>query len=272
MQLMAKARLAVAGILTSWTALACATDSPVNPPGQPPQPPTPLWTAESCPDGVNGDTLRVFTDVYARDFALGDTLTIGTFVYNGGQTATCNVVFSSSDSTHIRVLSGSRIVAVGVGPATITGRVPNASTWFNLGVVAQTPAFVPRRYSLIDLGDAYTAVRMNAHRQVLLSGKSGYMLWDNDAIITIDGCPRAYDLNANGAVLCRSDNNISLWQKGVGTPVNALLVGAAISLLFVFLVYYTPSKDVHIWFITYPKPSWRSGEAKPTEPPAPGWP
>ena len=34
--------------------------------------------------------------------------------------------------------------------------------------------------------------------------------------------------------------------------MNALLVGAVISTLFVFLVYYTPSKDVHIWFITYP--------------------
>ena len=28
--------------------------------------------------------------------------------------------------------------------------------------------------------------------------------------------------------------------------------GAVISLLFVFLVYYSPSKNVHIWFITYP--------------------
>jgi len=48
----------------------------------------------------------------------------------------------------------------------------------------------------------------------------------------------------------------STWLSSVNkrfrTPVNALLVGAVISLLFVFLVYYTPSKDVHIWFITYP--------------------
>jgi amino acid transporter len=36
------------------------------------------------------------------------------------------------------------------------------------------------------------------------------------------------------------------------TPVNALLAGALISLLFVFLVYYSPSKDTHIWFVTYP--------------------
>jgi amino acid transporter len=36
------------------------------------------------------------------------------------------------------------------------------------------------------------------------------------------------------------------------TPVNALLAGAVISLLFVFLVYYSPSEDKHIWFVTYP--------------------
>jgi amino acid transporter len=36
------------------------------------------------------------------------------------------------------------------------------------------------------------------------------------------------------------------------TPVNALLSGAVISLLFVFLVYYSPTKNEHIWFITYP--------------------
>ena len=36
------------------------------------------------------------------------------------------------------------------------------------------------------------------------------------------------------------------------TPVNALLVGAGISLLFVLLVYYQPTKNVSIGFITYP--------------------
>ena len=36
------------------------------------------------------------------------------------------------------------------------------------------------------------------------------------------------------------------------TPVNALLAGAVISLLFVFLVYYSPDHNVKIGFITYP--------------------
>jgi amino acid transporter len=48
----------------------------------------------------------------------------------------------------------------------------------------------------------------------------------------------------------------SAWLSKVNarfrTPVNALLVGALVSLLFVFLVYYTPSKNVHIGFVTYP--------------------
>jgi amino acid transporter len=37
-----------------------------------------------------------------------------------------------------------------------------------------------------------------------------------------------------------------------GTPVNALLVGAVISLLFVLLVFASPDHDVKILFITYP--------------------
>jgi amino acid transporter len=36
------------------------------------------------------------------------------------------------------------------------------------------------------------------------------------------------------------------------TPTNALLAGAGVTMLFVLLVFYSPSKDVHIGFITYP--------------------
>src|SRR3954453_1648514 len=36
------------------------------------------------------------------------------------------------------------------------------------------------------------------------------------------------------------------------TPVNALLVGATISALFVLLVFPSPTHNVHIWFVTYP--------------------
>jgi amino acid transporter len=36
------------------------------------------------------------------------------------------------------------------------------------------------------------------------------------------------------------------------TPVNALLAGVAITILFCLLVFISPTKNVHIWFITYP--------------------
>ena len=36
------------------------------------------------------------------------------------------------------------------------------------------------------------------------------------------------------------------------TPVNALITGALVSVLFVFLVYYQPNHNVDLWFITYP--------------------
>ena len=36
------------------------------------------------------------------------------------------------------------------------------------------------------------------------------------------------------------------------TPVNALLAGVAVTILFVLLVFPSPGHDVHVWFITYP--------------------
>jgi amino acid transporter len=45
---------------------------------------------------------------------------------------------------------------------------------------------------------------------------------------------------------------LSAVNKRFRTPVNALLVGAVISLLFVLLVYYQPTKNVSIGFVTYP--------------------
>src|SRR3954454_5782566 len=36
------------------------------------------------------------------------------------------------------------------------------------------------------------------------------------------------------------------------TPVNALLAGVAVTVLFVLLVFPSPQHDVHLWFITYP--------------------
>src|SRR5436305_14531766 len=36
------------------------------------------------------------------------------------------------------------------------------------------------------------------------------------------------------------------------TPVNALLGGVAITVLFCLLVFVSPAHNVHIWFITYP--------------------
>ena len=37
-----------------------------------------------------------------------------------------------------------------------------------------------------------------------------------------------------------------------GTPVNALLAGAVVTVLFVLLVFATPAKNIDLGFITYP--------------------
>jgi amino acid transporter len=36
------------------------------------------------------------------------------------------------------------------------------------------------------------------------------------------------------------------------TPVNALLAGAVVTVLFALLVYVSPAHDYHLWFVTYP--------------------
>jgi len=64
------------------------------------------------------------------------------------------------------------------------------------------------------------------------------------------GSRLAFSYGRDGALPAASW--ISRVNQRFKTPVNALLSGAVISLLFVFLVYYSPSKNVHIWFITYP--------------------
>src|SRR4029077_14502194 len=60
----------------------------------------------------------------------------------------------------------------------------------------------------------------------------------------------AFSFGRDGAL--PASNWISKVNSRFKTPVNALLAGAVISLAFVFLVYYSPSHNVHIWFVTYP--------------------
>jgi amino acid transporter len=45
---------------------------------------------------------------------------------------------------------------------------------------------------------------------------------------------------------------ISRVHPRFGTPVNALLGGAVVTVLFMLLVFASPAHDKHIWFITYP--------------------
>jgi amino acid transporter len=45
---------------------------------------------------------------------------------------------------------------------------------------------------------------------------------------------------------------ISRVNQRFRTPVNALLMGAVITVLFCLLVYVNPGSNYHIWFVTYP--------------------
>src|SRR6478752_5904786 len=64
------------------------------------------------------------------------------------------------------------------------------------------------------------------------------------------GSRLAFSFGRDGAL--PASDWISRVNARFRTPVNALLTGAVISLLFVFLVYYSPSHNVDLGFITYP--------------------
>jgi amino acid transporter len=64
------------------------------------------------------------------------------------------------------------------------------------------------------------------------------------------GSRLAFSFGRDGAL--PASEWISRVNRRFRTPVNSLLTGAVISLLFVFLVYYSPSKNVDLGFITYP--------------------
>ncbi len=64
------------------------------------------------------------------------------------------------------------------------------------------------------------------------------------------GSRLAFSYARDGAI--PGANWISRVHPRFKTPVNALLAGAGVTILFILLVFPSPSKDVHIGFITYP--------------------
>jgi amino acid transporter len=64
------------------------------------------------------------------------------------------------------------------------------------------------------------------------------------------GSRLAFSFSRDGAL--PASRWISKVHPRFRTPVNALLIGAIISALFALLVYYSPSKNVDLGFITYP--------------------
>ena len=64
------------------------------------------------------------------------------------------------------------------------------------------------------------------------------------------GSRLAFSFSRDGAL--PASRWISKVHPRFKTPINALLIGAVISALFALLVYYSPSKDVDLGFITYP--------------------
>ncbi len=64
------------------------------------------------------------------------------------------------------------------------------------------------------------------------------------------GSRLAFSFSRDGAL--PASGWISKVNPRFKTPVNALLAGAVVTVLFALLVFYVPSQNMHLWFITYP--------------------
>jgi amino acid transporter len=63
---------------------------------------------------------------------------------------------------------------------------------------------------------------------------------------------RASAWAARSASVLPGSGWISKVNQRFKTPVNALLMGAVITVLFCLLVYINPGSNYHLWFVTYP--------------------
>jgi amino acid transporter len=64
------------------------------------------------------------------------------------------------------------------------------------------------------------------------------------------GSRLAYSYARDGAL--PGSRWISRVSRRFHTPVNALLVGSLVTVLFALLVYAQPAHDIKVWFVTYP--------------------
>jgi amino acid transporter len=125
-----------------------------------------------------------------------------------------------------------------------------ASLFLTAGLLLSMPAHDPVNATVKGGGVPFLLGQLSSGMQDFLLVLIIFAFFSCGTSVQGAGSRLAFSFSRDGALPASSW--ISRINARFRTPVNALLSGAVITLLFVLLEYYSPTHNVHIWFITYP--------------------
>ena len=125
-----------------------------------------------------------------------------------------------------------------------------ASIFLTAGLLLSMPAHDPVNATVKGGGIPFLLGQLSSGMQDFLLVLIIFAFFSCGTSVQGAGSRLAFSFSRDGALPASSW--ISTIHKRFRTPVNALLVGSVITLLFVLLEYYNPKHNVHLWFITYP--------------------
>jgi amino acid transporter len=125
-----------------------------------------------------------------------------------------------------------------------------ASLFLTAGLLLSMPSHDPVNATVKGGGIPFLLGQLSSGMQDFLLVLIIFAFFSCGTSVQGAGSRLAFSFSRDGALPASSW--ISTIHKRFRTPVNALLVGAVITLLFVLLEYYSPNHNVHLWFITYP--------------------
>ena len=125
-----------------------------------------------------------------------------------------------------------------------------ASLFLTAGLLLSMPSHDPVNATVKGGGIPFLLGQLSSGMQDFLLVLIIFAFFSCGTSVQGAGSRLAFSFSRDGALPASSW--ISRIHKRFRTPVNALLVGSVITLLFVLLEYYNPKHNVHLWFITYP--------------------
>jgi amino acid transporter len=165
-------------------------------------------------------------------------------------------LFSTQGATH----ASSNVYGVGFGGSWLSAAliaVLAALIWGGIGSLILTAALLLAMPKNNPIKATFDGGGVPAILGQLSSGMQDFLLlliifafFSCGSAVQGAGSRLAFSFGRDGAL--PGSGLLSKVHPRFRTPVNALITGALVSVLFVLLVYYQPSKNVDLGFITYP--------------------